>query len=171
MDYTTMDCSIVKGLNCKDCRISSCTTSNMRTPVSKADAKEKEADMSKLIWDDDVGMYFIKRNDDHTCSFYDRNERKCSLPIENRFNSCLVYPVRVYRDRYDGIEKVILNVTCPSATNLFDLYARRDQSVVNYIKGAVQIFLWDHDYRNHVIEKTKDFKKVLRLGSITHFIF
>lgn len=161
----------VKGLNCGDCEISSCTTSNMRTPVSKADAKEKKADMSKLIWDDDVGMYFIKRNEDHTCSFYDHFEERCSLPLERRFNSCLVYPVRVHRGQYDVADQIILNANCPSAMSLFDLYARRDESVVNYIRGAVKIFSWDKDYRDHVLKKTKDFKRVLRLGTVTHFIF
>ncbi len=166
IDYDQMDCQKVKGLNCATCDIASCTTSVMRTPVSKLDAEAKKADMSKLEWDIDHGIYFIKRNEDKTCQFFEQNSQRCSLPIERRFNSCLVYPVRVYQS--DAI-RLILNMNCPSALSLFDMVARRETSSCNYIKNAAKIFNWDTVYKMHVLKKTADFKTLLLIGDLSYW--
>lgn len=163
-----MDCQKVKGLNCGICDIASCTTSVMRTPVSKMDADAKEADLSKLEWDDNAGMYFIKRNEDKTCQFFDQFTERCSLSLAERFNSCLVYPVRVYRASCQRIE-LILNAKCPSALSLFDMVSRREKSSCLYVKTAAKIFDWDTDYRNHVLDKTKEFTQILLVGSLSYW--
>jgi Fe-S-cluster containining protein len=167
-DYQSMDCQRVKGLNCATCDIASCTTSVMRTPVSKLDAEVKKADMSKLEWDKEHGMYFIKRNEDKSCQFFDPLTERCSLPLERRFNSCLVYPVRVYQQ---ATIKVILNRTCPSALSLFDMVARREPSSCKYISTASKIFTWDADYRRHVLKKTKGFDTLLLLGDLSYWTY
>ena len=161
-----MDCRLVKGLNCGSCDIASCTTSVMRTPVSALDAELKDADMEGLDYDTEAGMYFIKRIDGQTCYFYNRITERCGLPIERRFNSCLIYPCRIYVGKDCTDPQIILNVKCPSALSLFDMYSRREPSTVRYIKTATKILMEDDDYRNHVIEKTKNFTHVLRVGSV-----
>jgi len=138
----------------------------MRTPVSALDAKLKKADIDCLEYDIETGMYFIKRNPDKACIFFDILTERCSLPLEKRFNSCLVYPVRLYIDKKDYEVYVILNKTCPSALSLFDMYSRREPSAVNYIKTATKIIMADAEYRNHVLEKTKDFTEILRIGTL-----
>ncbi len=161
-----MDYEKVKGLNCDTCDIASCTTSVMRTPVSKFDAEAKKTNMNKLEWDKERGMYFIKRNEDRTCQFFDHNEQKCSLPLARRFNSCLVYPVRVYQS--DTV-KLILNRKCPSALSLFDMVARRNPTTCAYISNAARIFMLDGDYRRHVLSKTKNFDTLLLIGDLSYW--
>lgn len=157
-----MDFQKVKGLSCDKCDIASCNTSVMRTPVSNYDAALKRADMRKLEWDSKTNMFYITRNEDKTCSFFDHTEQRCSLPLERRFNSCLVYPVRVYKSTA-GFIYLIVNKQCPSALGIFDMYARREPSTVAYVKTAAKIYKEDIDYYNHVLNKTKDFSELLTL--------
>jgi hypothetical protein len=162
INYSCMDYSKVKGLVCNVCDIASCTTSVMRTPVSRHDAFIKEADMDRLEWDEEKKMYFIIRNEDKTCSFFDPIDQKCSLPLERRFNSCLVYPIRVYESPYGNIY-LIVNKQCPSALGIFDMYARREPSTVAYVETARQIYEDDEAYYRHVLDKTKGFSELLIL--------
>ncbi len=157
-----MDYQKVKGLNCNLCTISSCTTAAMRTPVSKVDATVKDADLSRLEYDEEKRMFYIKKGSDNVCSFYDKVSEKCELPLHKRFNSCLIFPVRIYLK--GGVDYLILNKNCPSATSLFDMVARREPSAVNYVISAAKIFSLDKDYRAHVYKNTENFTDILLLG-------
>jgi Fe-S-cluster containining protein len=171
MDFRHTDYQNVKGLNCHLCKISSCKSSVgfYRTPVSKLDAEVKKMNFDNLEWENKTGFYWVKRNPDTSCSFFDRDKNRCQLNSNKRPNACLVYPVRIYMGKYDIAEQVILTKKCPYALSLFDFYARREPSVVNYIKGAVKLFEWDHDFRLYVIEQTKDFSDLLRIGPMSAF--
>lgn len=166
MDFLKLESSQVKGLHCQDCDIASCTTSEMRTPVSKKDAGVKQADMSKLEWDKKLKMYFIKRNPDKSCTFFDHFTERCSLPAERRFNSCLVFPMRVYRFEGERTYDLIVSLKCPSALTLWECIKEQDRSAVNYAILSAKIFAGDKDYADHVAEKTKDFKEVITIGEL-----
>lgn len=167
-----LDFQKVRGLDCHTCNISSCQSSRgfFRTPISALDVELKGLDPQFLEWDYDVGLYRIPRRVDGTCIYYGHSLSKCVLSVEERPNPCLVYPVRVYKPSNDKATQVILHMKCPSSLALFDLYARREPSVVNYIKNAVHIFAWDHDFREFVLKQTKDFDKLLKIGPITDFM-
>lgn len=164
INFAEMDYRKVKGLSCNYCDISSCEHSVMHTPVSKFDAEQKKVDLENLEWNEEDGMYYIKKDLLGKCVYFDTQIKECNLPIEQRFNSCLLFPVRVYSSN-DKV-KLILNINCPSSITLFDLVARREPSVCRFVKNAAKIFNEDVDYRNHVINKTKEFDKVLLIGNL-----
>ena len=165
INYKEMDWKNVKGLSCNYCNISSCENSIMYTPVSKFDVVQKKAQLDNLEWSNEDKIYYIKKDNYGKCIYFDSYIKECILPIERRFNSCLLFPVRVYYSNYKI--KLILNINCPSSLTLFDYVARREPSVCRFVKNAAKIFSEDKEYSLHVLNKTKDFDKVLLIGNLS----
>ena len=163
IDLSHMGCQNVKSLACSTCKIASCGYDYFKTPVSFEDALKKKLNADYLTADREQDMYFLKRWEDGSCIYFDRNFRSCSLPTQQRPTSCLVYPVRLRRE-CDDI-RMLLNIKCPSAYAMADALIADDPSVIKYIATAALLFEEDSSYADYVMSKTIEFKVMLDVGS------